>query len=68
MNDFGFIGKAMRAIGKHREDIGAKAVKQEMAEAAKDNAPAASEGYYAKRDKDIADSIRERRRKRKEDD
>jgi len=66
MNDYGMIGKAMRSVGKHREGIGAKAVSQEMAEAKRDNAPAASEGYYAKRDKDIAEDIRERRRKRKE--
>jgi len=62
---FGMIGKAIRAMGKSRLALGAKAVKEEMSEAARDNAPAAGESYYSKRDKKIGDSIRARREKRK---
>ncbi len=64
--DYGFLGKAMRAMGKHRERIGAKAVKEEMAEAAKDNAMSKGDKYRSDRQHEIDEDIRERRRKRKE--
>ncbi len=64
--DYGFLGKAMRAMGKHRENIGAKAVKEEMAEAAKDNAVSKGDKYREERQHEIDEDIRERRRKRKE--
>ncbi len=65
--DYGFLGKAMRAMGKHREKIGAKAVKEEMAEAASDNAMSKGDKYRADRQHEIDEDIRERRRKRKEE-
>ncbi len=65
--DYGFFGKAMRAMGKHRENIGAKAVKEEMSEAAKDNAMSRGDKYRAERQHEIDEGIRERRRKRKEE-
>ncbi len=65
--DYGFLGKAMRAMGKHREKIGAKAVKEEMAEAASDNAMSKGDKYRENRQHEIDEGIRERRRKRKEE-
>ncbi len=64
--DYGMFGRAARAIGKHREGIGAKAVKEEMAEAAKDNAVSKGDKYREDRQHEIDEGIRERRRKRKE--
>ncbi len=64
---YGMFGKALRSIGKHREGIGAKAVKEEMAEAAKDNAMSKGDKYRADRQHEIDEGIRERRRKRKEE-
>ncbi len=63
---YGMFGKALRSIGKHREGIGAKAVKEEMAEAAKDNAMSKGDKYRENRQHEIDEDIRERRRKRKE--
>ncbi len=65
--DYGFFGKAMRAMGKHREKIGAKAVKEEMAESKKDNAVSSGDKYREERQHEIDEDIRERRRKRKEE-
>jgi len=65
-DDYGFIGKAMRAIGKHRERIGAKAQKQENMEADKDNATSKSESYAEERQNRIDNEIRARRKARKE--
>ena len=60
-NEWGMIGKALRAMGKSRERLGAKAVKEEMMEAKKDN-----EDYESVRQRKIDADIRARRNARRD--
>jgi len=58
-DDWGLLGRALRAVGKHREDIGAKSVKEGMVKEKK------SKPTKTTRQKKIDDDIRKRRLKRK---